>query len=326
MKHARAKLLVGAVLVAGAGAYGYYKVYESPRADIDRQIDALRASGGQFEDRLDEERGTTARLEAVASTTLGATEAKVEARFRSSLGEIARHVGLTEVVANSGRARPAPNPAGASSPRIRGDFGRLLAEGADFYVIEGSLSGIGSLAQVLTALSTVQAQPWAHRVTTVSIKPANRERTQFEIRMDGISTLLTPDLVDESFEGPGWTPIDPREASRWAPIVEKNMFRTPVAPPPAPEPVTPEPEPDPPAPASPPYADWRLTGLPAGTTGRVAGFTRVSTGQSQLLEAGHSVLDAQLTEINRFSVVIEIEGVRYEVLIGQTLAERREIP
>lgn len=318
-------VIIFAIVVAGA-TFGYFKVYEWPRRDIDDGIQAFRASIQAHEQRIDETRGTTERLRRVAATTLGDTHAEVEARFRSRLGEIARAGGLQEVVANSGRPLAAVNPGGSSSPRVPGEFGRMLGRGIDFYVVEGSLSGVGSLDQALTVLATVQAQAWVHRIGAVTIRPLGNEREQFELRLDGIATLLMPDLVDPEAPAPEWVALQRDDAQRWAPIVEKNIFRVPAveAPPPPPAPKQDPPKPPPPAP--PPYADWRLTGLPGGTSGMVAAMSNVRTGESRLLEVGATVLDAQLIEIGRFSAIFQIGGIRFEVLMGQTLAERREIP
>ena len=316
----RVKLAVISVVLIGGAAWGFHKVYQKPRKTLVDDIAALRSSIDGLEQMIDEVRDTKSRLEAVAATTLGDRQAEVEARFRSSLGEIARHTGLTDIVANSGSPRPAMNP--ASAARLRGEFGTLLKKGVDFYMIDGSLSGVGTLDQVLAVLATVQAQPWAHRVGGVTIKPTGPEDAgQFEMRLDAITTMLMPEIVDPDSPGPGWRPLEPHESDRWAAIVQKNIFRVPRAEAP---PVVAQPEVTP-EPAKPPYHEWRLTGLPGGTSGQVAGMTNSRTGESRLLEEGDQVLDAQLIYIDRFSTVFEIAGVRYEVLMGQTLADRREI-
>lgn len=327
MTASRIKLLIIGILIVGAGALAYLRVYEGPRRVIADDIQTLRTSVKSYEQLLADTDDNGARLRSVASTTLGGSQAVVEARFRSSLGEIARHVGLADVVANSGRPRAAMNPAGASSPRVPGEFGRMLGRGVDFFVVEGSLTGVGTLDQTLTALATVQSQSWVHRIGAVTIRPMGAERDVFEIRLDGIATMLMPDLVDDSMPSPQWQPLEREESVRWAPIVEKNIFRIPqAAPPPAPPPA---PTPDPPAPTpppAPPYHEWQLTGLPGGVSGKVAAMSNTRTGESRLLEPGAYVLEAQLIEIDRFRAIFQIGGIRYEVLMGQTLAERREIP
>lgn len=325
MTASRLKLLIIGVVVIGLGLLAYYRLYDKPRRVIVDDIATLKTSIDSYEQMLADARGSKARLQRIASTTLGESQAVVEARFRSSLGEIARHVALTDVVANSGRPKAAMNPAASSSPRVPGEFGKMLGRGADFYVLEGSLTGVGTLDQVLTALATVQSQSWVHRIGAVTIKPVGADRERFELRLDAIATIIMPDLVDPDAPSPGWTTVTRDQTQRWAPIVSKNIFRVPRAAPPPPVTNT-APEPEPTPPATPPYDQWQLTGLPGGTSGRVAAMSNTRTNESLLLELGAYVLDAQLIELDRFSAIFQIGDGRYEVLMGQTLAERREIP
>lgn len=324
MKSSVIKIIAGVALVGGVGAYAYVRLFASPRTALVHEITSLQRGIVQYEDALRQQQGDKARLEAIGATTLGATQAQVESRFRSSLGEIARHCGLEQVVPNSGEARAVTNPAAQSSPPIRGEFGRMLKADPDFYVVQGSLTGVGTLDQVLETLATVQSQAWAHRVGSVTVRPIGAERAQFELRIDAISTIMMPDIVSAEASAPAWSALTERERKTWASVTAKNMFRLPsppeaevteVAAPPAPEPAP-----------KPSYDQWKLTALPGGRTGSLAGLVNLSTGEQKFLEVGDSVLDAQLAEIDRFSAVFELAGQRCEVQIGQTLAERREIP
>jgi hypothetical protein len=325
MSSARIRSIVAFVVVACVVYFAYRNVYANPRAESIDKIGVIRGDIEQFRTRLGEHTDVERRLDRIASTTLGGDAAQVEHRLRRALGEIGRHAGLQDIVVDSGTPRAAPNPAGSSMPRIGGDFGKMLKQGADFYVVSASLRGVGTLDDALEALAIVQSQAWAHRVGSVTIKPEGLARELFEIRIDAISTLLMPDLVDADAPAPSWSPVNDSATARWAPIVSKNVFRTPVAPPvespaPTPEPIAGT------APPAPPYADWKLTGLPSGQSGSVAGLSNTKTGENLLLEVGGTVLDAQLFEVDRFSAVFEIGESRFVVQIGQTLAQRQEIP
>jgi hypothetical protein len=323
MSAARVKLVVGLVVVAGVAFAAYLRLYAQPRAALLDESASLRNEVGLYEDALSSRRGASAALGEIAGTTLGATPAQIEGRLRTALGEIARDCGLEDVVPNSGSPRAAVNPAARSSPRLPRSFTELLERQADFYVVEGSLTGVGTLDEALRTLATVQAQAWAHRVGAVTVRPVGMQRDQFELRIDRIATLLMPDLADPDAPAPGWRPLSEADALRWASITDKNIYRLPEAPP-EPEPVAEAPPPPPPA--GPAYGDWKLTGVTRGSSGIRVEMVNLRDSRQISLEVGEAVLDAQLAEVGRFSALFKIGDSLCEVGLGQTLAQRREIP
>ena len=62
---------VGAAFV-GAGTLGYVYLYATPRAALDKQLSAQRATNAQYESAVKERRRVSEAIKAVASTTLGA--------------------------------------------------------------------------------------------------------------------------------------------------------------------------------------------------------------------------------------------------------------
>lgn len=321
----RIAAIVGGVGALAAGYFAYHRMYAGPKRDLDQQLTTVRANVARLEDELIEHERIRSGLRDLANTTLSGRTDTLEHRLRSSLGEIAAECGLASVEVSSGSPRVMKNPAGDARLSTR-SLSVALRKQEDASVVTAQLRGVGGLEQVLRTLATVGAQPWAHRVVSVSLTPEGKERERYELTL-GVATLLVPDLKGEKGEPPARAELDPARAAAWRGIVERDAFRNP--PPPQPErPVVAKPPPqDPPKPTPPPpppFHEWRLTGVVrSDRLGLIAMVVNVRTNELLQLQPGQEVLGAVLLEGSGERALFKVEDRTCEVLNGQTLAERR---
>jgi hypothetical protein len=309
--------IAGAVLL-GASGLGYAYLYAVPRNAIQGKLEAAQQLNAAYETELKDHKRVKDRLKAIAATTLAATPGQADARFRSALNDLAVGNGLTKVTVNTRGAADEANPAG-SAPKfqtaLRGDLKRQK----DFAVIGGDVEGHGTLQQVLKTASMVQAQPWVHRVDNFSVRPEGNDRERFVLKM-GVATILMPaDLAPKDAPEPQIDPANDAAAKQWASIVEKNVFKEP-SPPVAAAPSQPQPAP---GPSTPPYDEWKLTGVVESRLGVEAFLVNVKNGQRLTLPVGSAVADARFVSGAGELAVFEIAGQKFEVSNGQTLEQRR---
>lgn len=309
----RATLIAAAcsVLVLGAtGLISYTKLYTGPVSER-RDLLVKYQNGLKAADRaMAGRREMVERRRSLAATLLGSRPDAIEHELRTRLVDLAGSVGISGAVVSTGA------PQGVSSPVLRARVKGMtkgLRERPDFAVIEGRFTGVGTLEQALTMLALIEQQAWVHRIRAVGIKPADRERTRFELRAD-VSTLLVPGLE------PGMpavvTELPDEAAGRVRTLAASGMFVRPEAPvAKAPEP---EPDPAPESPPPPPYDRWRVAGLIDG--GRPeAWLVEVGSGNTRVLSAGESFLGLRFEGGSGEDVEFERDGVRVSLRVGQTL-------
>ena len=317
----------GKIVAIAVGAFGlcavsyaaYERLYAGERRELSAQIQAERETIDSRRGQINERVEIARRRKALVETTLGGDLETVDSEFRRMLNDIALESGLAErAVEVSTRS-----PRGTRSPASRlvsTGFSRLLDSEADFFVVPGSLEGVGTLDEVLRALASVAHQPWVHRVDTFSIKP-RRENALFDLRV-GVATGFI--AGEKPREAPGITPLPSGSQARWASIVQKDVFHEPApeAPPVKPaEPVHEAPKDPPP----PPYRDWRQVGVWDGASGVWVVMTNLKTGENKVLYPGESILDVKFLEGGGERAVFELNGRRFELFNGSTLAQRRAI-
>jgi len=297
----------------------YERLYAGERRELRSQIRAERETIASRRDQINERVEVARRRKALVETTLGGDLETVDSEFRRMLNDIALESGLAErAVEVSTRS-----PRGMRSPASRlvsSGFSRLLDSEADFFVVPGSLEGVGTLDQVLRTLATVAHQPWAHRIDTFSIKP-RRENKLFDLRV-GIATGFIRN--ERPRAAPGVVPLPSGAESRWASILQKDVFHEPApeAPPMKPtEPVREVPK-EPPAPS---YGDWRQVGVWEGASGVWVVMSNLKTGENKVLYPGESILDVKFLDGDGERAVFELEGRRFELSNGSTLAQRKAI-
>jgi len=315
------RAILGLLAVIVVFAFGTWRFYLSPRGELLAQQRQLQSELGWYENELDLSYRPRERLQEFAQTTLGGSLDEIEHTFRSRLGELAQSAGLGEVVVSSGAPDNAMNPAGSGRGRVRGPLGKMLSDSRDALLLHGSIRGEGPLDALLRMMAVVDAQPWVHRVGGFSIKPLDKERQRFELRLD-VDTLVVEDLVGPDAEPPPVITLASVPSDRWRPIAERNVFAPPAPePPPAIAEAPPPPVPDP-GPPPPPFGEWKVTGAARGIAGWEAMLTNRKTGERKRLTPGDSVLGATLREVFTDRVVFELDEQRFAVRLGDTLLER----
>jgi hypothetical protein len=317
MSRGRLKGLFVGGLAAVAAMSAYLKMYEWPR---EAKLDAIRRQEGtnaSFETAIRDRTRVRAELSRFASQTIAARPDIAAERFRAALGDIATTCGLAAIEVNAAPPEASPNPAGS---KVTSSIRAQLQKQVDFSVLRADLAGTGTLEQALTTLAMLRAQPWVHRVDGFSLKPEDKDRQRFSLRV-GVATLILPD-APKDLPAPRIIPLDPEAATQWAGIVKKNVFREP---PPMQvaiadqQPHLPEPPP------APPWGEWKLTGV-IETRRRVeALMVNSKTKESTVLGVGSGVAGATFVSGSREAAVFEIGGQKFEVVIGQTLEQRSPV-
>lgn len=317
---------VGVAAVLGAGWGGYRQFYASERDELLTKLAGYRAAVENYEAALKQGRTVRARLKEFAAGTLAGTDEQVEHRFRTDLNALAAHSGLKGIQVGNGRPEAIKSPVGES--KMRGGLKALFRKQIDFYVMHGEVKGVGTLEQTLRTLAAVQSQPWIHRVESFSLKPDDKGRDRFELRL-GVATVFftDPELAPERVASPAHVEPDGRAQELVAAILDKNVFKEPppvvlaqtTPPPPPPQQVVNVPPP----PAPPPYSDWKLTGIVHGRVGLEAFMVNLKTGQRLTLDVGAAVADARFVAGTGERAVFEIAGQKFEIRNGQTLEQRR---
>src|SRR5688572_27369985 len=157
----RGLLIAGSVVAALAlTAWGGWQAYFVPAGRLRAQLASDRETIRSLEAALGERSRTAADLRSIAASGLGRTEEEVDAALRDRLNTMASAQGLTRGQVET------REPKGEASPAldggVRGGIARQLRRGSDFWIVRGSLTGHGTLEQVLRTLAAIQGQPWVH--------------------------------------------------------------------------------------------------------------------------------------------------------------------
>jgi hypothetical protein len=319
------RLMISFLLVLILGAVAYEVGYAAPRHALMQKIEAAQRDNSSYGAWLSRRAEVKKSLDAIASTTLGASADEVDARFRSGLNTIAASCGLTNIAVNSVKPEPVFNPGGKTKGLSDSGLKSQLAKQVDFSVVRGDVMGIGTLPQVLRAMAMVKAQPWTHRVESFSLRPEGKERERFSMKLSVATIILPAELAPktELKDVPVLALADGAEDA-WAKFAGKNIFREP---PPAPAPAPPviAVQPPPAAPARPAFEDWKLTGVVQSRLGIEAFLVNVKTNQHLSLPTGAAVAEAKFVAGEGERAVFEIGGEKFEISNGQTLEQRRPV-
>lgn len=309
-----------------------YQGYAKERDALSTRIRDYQV-GIAARDREMEERGRVLKdLKRFTSTTLGSEEEKITASLRKNINEMIAHFGLIESSVSSTKPTGIKNPAGeARVTEFMGKDRASFANTPDFYAVAATVSAKGTLEQAMRVLSTLQVQPWVHRIDGFSLKPNGKERDRVELVVMLTTLYFTDEKLRDKLEDPGWRPVREAEFASWMPIVVKNAFREP--PPPAaprvevaaaPPPAAPGPAPIPPAPP-PPYEDWRVSGVVKGKDGPQIMLVNEKTKEWRTLQTGGVVLDVKFLDCSGEVAQIVIGEEKFTVRSGQRLSERAKV-
>ncbi len=318
------KTVVGAAVVIGVGWMGYGSLYGSKRDALLEELGELDDQNTQYEEAVERILPVRRQIRELAVDALGGSLDQVAHVLRTGLAQMATEAGVVDVTISSESPRGVQNPyvrARGTNRTIR----NILKQRADFAIIPASIKATGSLEQTLQLAALAQSQPWLHRVVSVSLKPADKERMRFDVDVR-TESLYIPDVVTES-RAVVLAPMDPLALDRITPIAMKNVFRyVPDAPRPPTRVVVIDGTPKPPPP--PPYHQWRLTGIAMGTSGILVFVSNSSTHEWRTLARGESILGARFLDAQpqQERAVFEIDGKLYEFFTNSVMTDRIAIP
>jgi hypothetical protein len=318
-------IIVGVAIVAvlGAAYVGADRVYLTPMDAKRAELAKLRRDVGALGDALIRGDGVRARWQAVADRMIASSDQEAEHLVRTLASRVGAEAGLREVVVSHGQPRAPSNPAGDRRSRVARSLRSAIEEREDFRVLRGTLRGEGSLEQVIDAMLSLDAQPWAHRIESVKIEPAGRDRDTIELVM-GFATMYATDT--RTGGAAGVLPIDPGADTRVAALRQTNPFVVPAAPP-APPPETVVVAPAPAVPPPPPYDQWQVSGVLRTVNAASEETTEVilvrrDTGETRSLHPGETLLGFELVRVTDSGAVFGFEARTWTVLVGDSLASR----
>ncbi len=316
----RAKLLalgvaVAAVVVLAMTARAKYLV---PRDQLRQRIDVARARVATLEERLEAAPGVRRDLAALAAASLGARADAVEHGLMAGMTALASRAGLVDIVATCDATRDVPNPLALPRSAAPAGVRKLLRSAPDLAVIQATVQGRGTLEQAAAFLADVQAQAWIHRVARVSLQPLGKDRTRFDLLVE-VDSAFQPGSEAPSSPSPPLAAAASATASRARAIASRAPFsahsaaaaqaaRTPEA--------TPPPKAD-------EYASWRVVGVVQGRDGIEVILVHTPDKSHRCMKVGAKVIGATLVGAAGDRATFEIDGARYEVTSGDTLAARR---
>jgi hypothetical protein len=310
---------LGAVALLGTTSVVAQRSYVGPRRGLEIQIAGLTASVKGLEKERDSLREVASRSRTLGVLTLGKKLDVVQHRFRTGLATIAEQGGLSAISVDCGASQGVVNPL-VSAKGVPTNLKRELRARPGFEVVRGSVKANGSLDKVLAVLAAVGSQPWVHRVESYSIKPLGKERASYELRLEA-ATLIAPGWVaKESAEGPAIASTEPSADQGWRRIAARNPFvrsaAAEVSRPAVIASVTPS--------AS---DDWRLAGVMRGRRGVEAILRNQRSGEGKTLTEGEDFSGVKLVGGaaggGADGIVIEADGKRWELSIGEALSARR---
>ncbi len=315
-------LLVCIVVVGGATAV-YTRQFLSERRAVREQITDHKKAIANFKRFSDRHPEVRSALRKIGKTALADNPEELDARLRTAVSQILGHAGLREPSVGVRRPDAVMNPAfGSRSSEFKGAAAR---DRVGFVAATANATGRGTLAQVTTALETIRAQGWVHRIDSVTIQPTDRERSVYKLDL-ALTTLYLPGFVVEPTD-PAWSPARPERLEAALAMAQANVFKAPV-PPSAPPPVRPpERVVSKPAPAPKPRPEtlWRVSGVVEGTTGPELWLRHVNSAKTRVVGSGAAVFGIEFVEGIGERATVRVGTELFEVRLGQTLAQREPL-
>jgi len=309
--------IAGAVFLGG-GWWTYHNNVVEPRRELRDELRSLEQrierANRQSLDRM----RSAGSFEDFAGRTLGSNSETVVHQLRVRLSELAEGTGLREISVGSralgGVRNPAAGTSGASELRSR-----EIRDRVDFQVARGTLTGTGELQAVLTMLARIRQQPVLWRIRTVSLTPT-RDRQRVNVSVE-VETIYFPDV-----RSAGSPVVAGDLETGTARVVDKLSAARLFAPKPEPVRVVQEPPrqaaPTPPEPPAPQFDAWTVVGIVEGATGLQLWVERRGSGERQQLRPDEAHLGIRFVGVNGGRATVEVDGERYWLSVGDTLANR----
>ena len=322
------RLLGGMVAAAGVAVLllyaGVRSMWLAPRSALLEQRAELREQVDRLVESRERLREVDERVGKLVASTLGGDMQTVDHRLRTRLNRLAEETGVASAVVSTIGHAVKLSPARASMPR-GGEWARLRDE-PDFAELGASISGDGTLAQILELIDRIEAEPWVKRIDSVRVEPRDGG-TVFGVTLR-LTSIYIPSRVPEELDSPPW---DPARLARLQPIIDGNPFRVP-SPPPAPPPTVqvaqpnPRPAPPPPPPPAFPWGDWVLTGVASHGVQAEAWIRNRKSGEARRLGRGDALDAAELLEVEGDTARFRMPGGMVRIEIGQSFADRTPVP
>lgn len=298
-----------AVAVAGLAWLAWMPVrsmYLDTRAGLDRKIVKDGLLVDRYQSGRDDHARVSAAVRAFVDRTLGGDLETVDHELRTRLNRLGEEIGLRKLSVSTGSVRWLESPA-RNHPTFRGH--RDLRDEIDFAEVEASITGEGSLQEVLQLVHRLNAEPWLKHVRQLRLHARdNGERLVVTLR------LVTIFLPGRSPAGTLRAAANPDGFDRYDVLVTRNPFRLPpktaVAPPP--QPAAPPPER--------PLRSWVLTGVVTGPAGLVeVWLLDTLTGDSRRLGIGQTLKTFTLVSVARDTAEFAVGDRRVTVQVGSPL-------
>jgi hypothetical protein len=320
--------LAASLAIAGLAIGGYVKGsgrFSEERAKAVRDESTYRAALLEIRDERTKRPKLDAGIRSFVDRTLGDTAEACDAQLRSRLNRLGEEVGLRDLRVTTGSASTRTSPAKADFGRSGRDRG--LRDETDFVELDATLTGEGSLEQVLKAIHRIDIDPWIKRIDAIRLDGL-REGERIKLSLQ-LTTLFLPGLERA---------VDLKVADsdlggfvRYRGFVEANPFRVPAPPvvaksppaaAPAPGPAAPAPESAPPPVVGFPYDQWQLTGLVSGPTGQEAFLRNTADQRSATLIPGQSLGDVTFLGFTADLAEFAAGESRFRVQVGSSLSSR----
>lgn len=242
-------IVIAALSGAGLLYRGINAWYLDPRAEYASKVSAANATLANHREAQRASAGVQRELQAITDRTLGPNLESVDHRLRTRLNRLAEQAKLQGVsVGTEGAGQPKLSPARSMFRAYKS-----LRDEVDFVEVQGWISGVGALADVVRLITAIEAEPWIKRIDQVRLDPRdNGARVNLSLRL---TTLFLPGREPKP-EQPAQPPSAELQ-SRFAALVSGNPFRVPPKPEPpkVEQPAVPAPPAAPPQPPPFPFGE-----------------------------------------------------------------------
>ncbi len=264
------------------------------------------------------------QIQGFVDRTLGSDLDSTDSALRSRLNRIGEELRLVDLSVKTDRATVRASPA-KSEFQARGSQ-KAMRDEPDFVELPATMSGEGTIDQVLRLVHRIHAEPWIKRLDGVRLEQAKAgERVRMTLRL---TTLFLPGKRSKSDPRPSDADRVAIEQNfeRFRSLVAANPFRVPVPEKPAAPTATAQaPPPAVPVQLGFPYDQWLLTGLVDGPTGVEAWVRNPATGERRELQVGQVIGEiafaGAIGDVAEFTLGQE----RFGVQVGAALNARGPI-
>lgn len=302
---ARTKLILGGLAVLAViwliGTTAN-RLYFERYAELATDIEGASNRVGAYRVGLRDHRRVLEGLGRYVDRTLGGDLETVDHRLRTRLNRLGEKLELTEVVVGTGRAVSKPSPAKRAFSRRQQE----LRDEIDFVTLTAWISAEGTLEQALRLVHAIEREPWIKRIDQLELDPdENGARMGVTVRL---TTLFVPGRTPSALPPPDY---DGAGFERYATLIGVNPFQVPVR--------EPESAPSPEAGPESVLALWTITGIAETANGAELWLLNEQTRETRTWRPDQSIEGVTLIAAGDGEAIIERDGSRYAVAVGEKL-------